>query len=466
MELDDQGRIVLNLADTNPGLENSDGLRVKVTSPIARTASGVDLTLATDPGLEDVSGLRVKAVTPLERTADGLELSLAATGGLLTVDSGNLAFSYDDTQGLDQVAGEQTPVQEADLVAWWPFDDGSGTTVDESQNSNDGSLEGSFSGGDGSGWATDHPAASTVVTGSLDTAGASNIVSLGGDPVPAEFDIDPDGDNYSVCFWMKTTTDGGYIVAWTDVAGGTTNRGFAVQTSGDEIYVAVGGPYTVSDTAGAGLNPNDGSWHHIAATIDNSGGTAAIKIYMDGTEVGSGSSTGTQEGSFDWTMGGRRNTSNSDVATEWTGKLCDLRIYHTVLTATDVADIAAGTESDVPDLLVVDLAATNPGLEFDGSGDLQVKVKASSGLTVDSDGLQVTAATARADSSQNAITLTSVTDPADAPADADALRDDLVANALAELQTRDGELETAIETLAGEFNDLLSKLRTANLLDT
>jgi hypothetical protein len=86
-------------------------------------------------------------------------------------------------------------------------------------------------------------------------------------------------------------------------------------------------------------------------------------------------------------------------------------------------------------------------------------------------------ATARADSGETAVTLTAVTttvtDPADAPADADALRDDLVANALSEIETalgnlstRDGELETSVETLATEFNDLLAKLRTAGVLNT
>jgi hypothetical protein len=82
---------------------------------------------------------------------------------------------------------------------------------------------------------------------------------------------------------------------------------------------------------------------------------------------------------------------------------------------------------------------------------------------------------ARADSSQNAITLTgvttSVTDPGDSPANVDALRDDLVANTIpdiegdmANLATRDTELETAVETLATEFNDLLAKLRTSGAL--
>jgi len=129
---------------------------------------------------------------------------------------------------------------------------------------------------------------------------------------------------------------------------------------------------------------------------------------------------------------------------------------------------------------------TDPGLEVD-SNNLRVKIKAAGGVTRDSDGLSLTAAgtsqiggvqqaAARADSGQDTVGLssvtTSVTDPADAPANADALRDDLVANALAEIEaalgnlsTRDGELKTAIETLATEFNDLLAKLRTAGVLN-
>lgn len=75
-------------------------------------------------------------------------------------------------------------------------------------------------------------------------------------------------------------------------------------------------------------------------------------------------------------------------------------------------------------------------------------------------------AAARANSGQSTVTLGAVTDPADTPVDADALRDDLVANTLPSLASRDATLETAIETLAGEFNDLLTKLRSAGVLNT
>jgi hypothetical protein len=108
----------------------------------------------------------------------------------------------------------------------------------------------------------------------------------------------------------------------------------------------------------------------------------------------------------------------------------------------------------------------------DGTGITWTYVDASDSLTAD---LQsATTATlggirkgdAVDDSEQSAITLTAVTDPADTPASADALRDDLVANTIPDLKTRDTELETAIETLAGEVNDLLFELRSGGILST
>lgn len=62
------------------------------------------------------------------------------------------------------------------------------------------------------------------------------------------------------------------------------------------------------------------------------------------------------------------------------------------------------------------------------------------------------------------VSLTGVTMPADTPADADALRDDLVANALANLETRTSELKTYAEAIAANLNDLKAKVRTSGVL--
>ncbi len=56
-------------------------------------------------------------------------------------------------------------------------------------------------------------------------------------------------------------------------------------------------------------------------------------------------------------------------------------------------------------------------------------------------------------------TIAALTDPADAPATADILRDDLVANLIPELRD-------AIASLAAEVNDLRAKMRTAGHLET
>jgi hypothetical protein len=106
------------------------------------------------------------------------------------------------------------------------------------------------------------------------------------------------------------------------------------------------------------------------------------------------------------------------------------------------------------------------GTGLSGGGDISASrtISLSAATTAVIGGVEM--ADARTDSGESAITLSSIADPADTPADADALRDDLVANTIADIRTVHGELETSIETLAAEFNDLLSKLRSAGILET
>jgi len=57
----------------------------------------------------------------------------------------------------------------------------------------------------------------------------------------------------------------------------------------------------------------------------------------------------------------------------------------------------------------------------------------------------------------DAVTAHAITDPGDAPADADALRDDLVTNAIP-------EIEGMLNALGTIINALIDKLQTANLM--
>ena len=130
------------------------------------------------------------------------------------------------------------------------------------------------------------------------------------------------------------------------------------------------------------------------------------------------------------------------------------------------------------------LLATDPGLEF--STGLRAKIKAASGVTRDSDGLSVNTSDLQADTStygtvkqqtliadQTVLTDSSggtsgsgtiaaigivVTDPADTPADADALRDDLVANTIPSIETELTNLRNAVATLAAYSTTIEDKI--------
>lgn len=98
------------------------------------------------------------------------------------------------------------------------------------------------------------------------------------------------------------------------------------------------------------------------------------------------------------------------------------------------------------------LLDSNPGLEL-GTGGIKVKLKSGYGIDVDSDGLKLKRQAHEADAS----TSHTITDPADSPASADALRDDLVANTIP-------SIESALNSLGTKINNILAKLEAAEVV--
>ncbi len=60
--------------------------------------------------------------------------------------------------------------------------------------------------------------------------------------------------------------------------------------------------------------------------------------------------------------------------------------------------------------------------------------------------------------------LTAVTDPTDTPGTADALRDDLVAEAIPDLVARDAALKVSVDLLVTKVNAVIAALVAANLM--
>ena len=123
-----------------------------------------------------------------------------------------------------------------------------------------------------------------------------------------------------------STTTGGIIVKGSDPLGASSLRLTLEAGGGISFYYLVGAHfYLMSSTS-----VNDGNWHHIAITLDNSGGA----VYMDGVL----NNTGT----WHVTPGAISNTDNLVIG-EFNGAILngaidEIRIWNTVRTVTEIVN--------------------------------------------------------------------------------------------------------------------------------
>ena len=113
--------------------------------------------------------------------------------------------------------------------------------------------------------------------------------------------------------------------------------------------------------------------------------------------------------------------------------------------------ITVTNDGDGTITLTVPLVSTG-GIESDANG-LKAKLNTTGGIDSDADGLTLKQQT----NVSNASTSHSVTDPADTPATADALRDDLVANAIP-------DIESSLDALGTKINSILSLLLASEIM--
>ncbi|XP_078367074.1 neuronal pentraxin-2-like [Oculina patagonica] len=84
----------------------------------------------------------------------------------------------------------------------------------------------------------------------------------------------------TVCLWMKTADTGNQGGALSYAVSGSTNELFLIDYR--HFYLAVGG----SGSGRTSVSANDGKWHHICATWENTAGSWSL--YKDGKVAASG----------------------------------------------------------------------------------------------------------------------------------------------------------------------------------
>jgi hypothetical protein len=148
-------------------------------------------------------------------------------------------------------------------------------------------------------------------------------------------------DDFTVAMWVKTTDTAGSAGAqwWNgkglvdgEVGGGGADWGTALV---DGKFVIGIGSTGGDSTFASSVNINDGTWHHVAATRNNSSG--AVAVYVDGILRGSGTgATGSRTFPSSLRIGSLQTGNNF-----LNGTLDDVRLYDRVLTAGEIAALIA-----------------------------------------------------------------------------------------------------------------------------
>lgn len=175
----------------------------------------------------------------------------------------------------------------ADMVAWWPFDETSGTTFhDRTANQVDGHV-----------WSMNSSTAKNWAPGVVD--GAYHFYMLDAANAQGAGDVFPAEGDFSADAWIRSTKGwpGG---DWRTIVGGVDNAGglwhgisFITDTDYTRLGLVLeaGSPSFSSITTfwswpgAAYALPKDGGWHHAAVTVSRSSVDGG-RFYLDGALVG------------------------------------------------------------------------------------------------------------------------------------------------------------------------------------
>jgi hypothetical protein len=211
------------------------------------------------------------------------------------------------------------------LVAHWRFEEGQGFVAgDSSGNGHTGQVAGPL-------WDAQTADGSTR---SLNFDGVDDAVDIL-DP------LDVTGNRMSISAWIKAddfgVADGRIISKATGVLDADHYWMLSTISSGGGIRLRfrlkAGGTTTVLIAGSGNLSP--GVWTHVAAVYDG----AFMRLYKDGVQVGSVAKTGTinTQSAVDVAIG---NQPNGAGERPFDGRIDDVRIYSTSLTATQIQNLA------------------------------------------------------------------------------------------------------------------------------
>jgi len=219
-----------------------------------------------------------------------------------------------------------TSAAEAELVGWWQFEEGSGTTVlDSSGYDNNGTLFDNVQWADGkTGLAMQFDGTS----GHIEVPFSENLRLL-------------NQSDFTICAWcmLNTVPPSTNRMVMQQGDGNGTGRSLLYIGNTNEIRSYAGGATTAS-----GVGAVAGEWIHAAVVVTEMGATDSIQLHADGVAVGAANTTlGMEDCEGAYFIGSHKNLNNV-----WDGLLDDVRVYNHALTEEELQAAMEGGGGGYP----------------------------------------------------------------------------------------------------------------------
>jgi len=264
--------------------------------------------------LDNVSGYS-KCLDSSEITALYTAGRTASKGAIST--NGLVAF-YDFNPPDRALATLEPTWYFSDLVGWWAMLNGNNPTVDESNNSNDGTVNGATYDGLNNGYSFD---------------GIDDYIDCGNS---SDFDFDFGAQDFTLSAWVNSSGAGSYqMIIDKKLASGTYNGYSLLFTSANVFEFAIRNGSTKA--VQTPLTYNDGTWHLVFGIKSGDN----LYLYVDGYLKAT--VTGVNAYDIDTTQPlaiGARNGGSYPFH----GNIDDPRIYNRALTASEILTIYNGTK--------------------------------------------------------------------------------------------------------------------------
>lgn len=249
----------------------------------------------------------------------------------------------------------------SDPELYWRLEETSGTTAaDSALGANPGTYFGRYTRGRSGVTAESRAVALDARTSNTANLRAGNVVAT--TPV-----VNP--TTFSQQVWVKTTTQrGGRIFGFGSSANGVASTNYDRQLYMLDDGRVRFGVYNGSTVTIDSTSPlNDGAWHQVVSTFDQSG----MKLYVDGELQASDSNSAAQNYTGYWKLGSDNTWGGHSDTTQFIGEVDEAAIYPRALSASEIRTHFRAGGGQVPNQppTAAFTASTNAlDANFDASG--------------------------------------------------------------------------------------------------